>query len=202
MNDIETFEESTPQPINTPSLENAKQINTEGLEDEDFASTPVPLQKVKKPLSEARKKGLAKANQTRKRNARMRKEARDDENAKRYLDKLAREEEAFAREENVKQNVTKKTQSVTQSVHESSDSDTEETQSDHEPIAPVKKMRRSKRSKKRKKTRSVRPPSISESETESDSSDDDERIERSEKKLYKEIDYSYKAPEPYKLNFA
>ena len=199
MNDIETFVEPTPQPD-----ENAKIIieHTTPLEEGggDFASTPVPLQKVKKPLSEARKKGLAKANQTRKRNARMRQEARDDENAKRYLDKMAREEEAFATQEIVKQNVTKKTQSV----HESSDSDSEETQSDYE--SPVKKTqsvrKRRKKAKKRGTIKKVRAPSISESESESDSSDDDERIEREVKQSYKEKDYSYKRPEPYKLNFA
>lgn len=136
----------------------------------------VPLEKIKKPLSEARKRSLAKANATRKRNAAVRKQKRDDENAKRYLEKMAREEEF----ENAKR------------INDDAIEEVEEV---------VEYRKKQKTRPKKRKVKKV----VYISSSESDSDESDSYIERRIKPtpVYSEpIQEQPIVRESYKLNFA
>lgn len=147
--------------------------------DEVEAEPQAIQRRKKKPLSEAKKRALLKANEARKRKALERKNAKKEALARQYLDEMA--DKIVNEEKSVSARHSKRY------AHYASES---EESSDEEVIVKKKRKKRKPPPKKKKK----KVVYISESESESESEDETPPPQR-----YKQPTRTQ--PEPYKINF-
>lgn len=157
----------------------------EEFDEEEQDTIQKPKKKTKKPLSEAKKIALVKANEARKRKAAERKQAKKEALARQYLDEMAEKVE--------RRSITPKKRSASSrykhyASETESESESEEVMSGYRlKRKPRKKVVDAKRSKKPKK----KVVYISESESESES--EEERVYHRQP--------PQQQPEPFKLNF-